>query len=98
MHLINASEVYYDFFRRAGKSKADELQQALEVNGIEIEDSLLDLWQQAGQIKAVWRRVSLADCFGIALTIREGGVLVTSDRHELERIAEAGICQVQFLR
>jgi hypothetical protein len=57
-----------------------------------------DLWRAAGKLKAEWRRVSLADCFALALTIREEGILVTSDHHELDRIAEAKVCPIHFIR
>ncbi len=55
-------------------------------------------WQEAGRLKAVHRRVSLADCFGLTLTERTGGTFVTSDHHELEPLAQAGICSISFFR
>jgi predicted nucleic acid-binding protein len=57
-----------------------------------------ELWQKAAQIKADWRKVSLADCFALALAIREKGTLVTSDHHELDPLAKAGLCEFRFIR
>lgn len=99
IHVLNACEVYYHLYRRAGKERAAKLEGLLKGYGFELIDSLLPvLWQEAGELKAEWRRVSLADCFALALTIREKATLVTSDRHELEPIAEADLCPFRFIR
>ncbi len=74
IHAINACEVYYDLYRRSGEEAAAAVESILEKSGLEIESSMSsDFWQVAGRLKAVWRRISLADCFALALTIgREG--------------------------
>jgi uncharacterized protein with PIN domain len=98
-HVLNVCEVYYHIARRAGTERADKLKDVLESYGFEIEDSLAtELWQKAAQIKADWRKVSLADCFALALAIREKGTLVTSDHHELDPLAKAGLCEFRFIR
>src|SRR6185295_9339006 len=56
------------------------------------------LWRSAGDLKAKWRRISLADCFALALAIRENATLVTSDHRELDPIAESEICSIRFIR
>lgn len=56
------------------------------------------VWQLAGNLKATQGRVSLADCFGIALARRTGGEFLTSDHHELDRLANAGLCPIRFIR
>jgi predicted nucleic acid-binding protein len=43
-------------------------------------------------------RISLADCFGIALARRVGGELVTSDHHEIDPILPLRLCPLQFIR
>jgi predicted nucleic acid-binding protein len=99
LHAVNACEVYYDVYRRGNTDDADTLETLFAEYGLELIDSLpSDLWQIAGKLKAEWRRVSLADCFALALTIREGGTLVTSDHHELDPIAKAGVCPIRFIR
>jgi uncharacterized protein with PIN domain len=99
IHILNVCEVYYHIYRRAGEKRAAELTDVLKSNGFKLEDTLLTaLWQKAGQIKAEWRKVSLSDCFALALTIQEGATLVTSDHHELDPLAQAGLCSFRFIR
>ena len=99
IHLLNVCEVYYHLYRQAGQQRADKLRDILESYGFVLEDSLVPtLWQEAGRLKAEWRRVSLVDCFAVALTIRERATLVTSDHHELDRLAEANVCAFRFIR
>lgn len=99
VHLLNVCEVYYHVYRRAGKERASKLEVILKSYGFDLIDSLVPvLWQEASELKAEWRRVSLADCFALALAIREKATLVTSDRHELEPIAQAGLCPFRFIR
>jgi predicted nucleic acid-binding protein len=42
-------------------------------------------------------KLSLADCFALALAVRTGGTLVTSD-HEFDPVAALGLCPVLFIR
>ncbi len=67
------------------------------MNIVERTDFDQSLWQEAGRLKAKGK-VSLADCFALALTNRVGGTLLTSDHHELDAIAAAGICNITFIR
>lgn len=99
MHAINACEVYYDIFRSDGEEDASSLEDILATAGIELVEALpSELWRAAGKIKAEWRRISLADCIALALTLREEGTLVTTDHHELDPIAQAGLCPIRFIR
>ncbi len=99
IHAINACEVYYDLYRRGGDVAASPVLEILESNGLVIDASIdPGFWQAAGRLKAEWRRVSLADCLALTLTIRERGLLVTSDHHELDRIAKANLCRIRFIR
>jgi hypothetical protein len=38
----------------------------------------------------------IADCFALTLAIYENGTLVTSDHHELDRLAQ--LCPILFIR
>jgi uncharacterized protein with PIN domain len=99
VHAVSACEVYYDLYRRGNTEDADTLEAILAEFGLELLEALPpDLWRIAGRLKAEWRRVSLADCFSLALAIREEGTLVTSDHHELDPIANAGVCPIRFIR
>lgn len=99
IHAINACEVYYDLLRRGNDKDAAALEGILEDTGVQLNSDLsIELWKVAGKLKAEWRRVSLADCFALALTIDQHACLVTTDHHELDAIAEAGLCSVRFIR
>lgn len=99
IHILNVCEVYYHIYRRADQERASKLEGILESYGFELDGMLVPvLWQEAGQLKAEWRRVSLADCFALALTIQEKATLVTTDHHELDPIAQAGLCPIRFIR
>jgi len=99
LHTINACEVFYHIYRRAGEARAFQLETLLQRLNFTLEPSLSSsLWHEAGKLKAAWSRVSLADCVALALAIREKGILVTSDHHEFDRIAKADLCTVLFIR
>ena len=49
-----------------------------------------DLIEPAGKLKAQWRRISLADCIALARAEERGGVLMTTDHHELDPLLAAG--------
>ena len=99
IHAVNACEVYYDIYRRGGEEDASALEESLTNAGIELVEAIPStLWRTAGKLKAEWRRVSLADCLAIALALLENGTLLTTDHHELDRIAQAAICPIRFIR
>jgi predicted nucleic acid-binding protein len=97
-HAVNLCEVYYGFARALGETSAQNLIKDLyAVRVIPREDMDQPFWQDVGHLKATCR-ISLADCFGIALARRVGGELVGSDHHELDPILPLGLCQVLFIR
>ena len=98
-HSINLCEVFYIAYRNAGEAHAQSILRDLEaVQVIERNDLDQPFWQEAGMLKAIHRRISLADCFAIVLTNRVGGTLLTSDHQELDPIAALGICPITFIR
>ena len=98
-HAVNLCEVYYDVLRVSGQPFADEAMIDLATVGITTRNDLdTAFWQEAAKLKAIHRRVSLADCFAITLTQRLSSVLVTSDHHEMDAIAQAGICSISVFR
>jgi uncharacterized protein with PIN domain len=99
VHAINACEIYYDLFRRDGEEIADGAREVLEGYGFEMVEELpFSLWRTAGKLKSVWKRVSLADCFALALAMETSATLVTSDHHEMDSLAQAGVCTIRFIR
>lgn len=97
-HALNLCEVYYDFFRSADESTAKSAVADLENLGLAVrEDMDRAFWQEVGRYKAT-NKVSLADCVAIALANRVGGEVATSDHHEFDALAAAGLCRVRFIR
>ncbi len=97
-HAVNLCEVYYDFLRRSDERIAREAVADLLAEGIiERRDLSRRFWQAVGAHKARGR-ISLADCFCIALAQRLSAHLVTSDRREFEALVPLGIVSVRFIR
>ena len=98
-HSLNLCEVYYDFHRSNGKENALAVIDGLRRNGVrERSDCHQPFWEIVGELKSRLKRVSLADCFAIALALQSGGTLLTCDHHEFDRIAEEGVCPLLFVR
>ena len=99
VHALNLTEVFYDRRRADGEEAAQIALETLQNLGIQAREDLdAAFWQDAGRIKADYRRVSLADCCGVALTRRVGGTFVTTDHHELDPLEAAGVCPIRFIR
>ena len=100
IELKNAvCEVYYDFYRSEGEQEAENI--VKELVNIEVKiryDLTSKFWRQVGKYKATIKRISLADCFALALANQEKGILVTSDRKEFEPVIPLNICQISFIR
>ena len=98
-HALNLCGVYYDFFRASNQHAAEAAISDLLGLGVEDRTDMdSEFWRDVGGLKAVHRRVSLADCCTLALSRRLGARLLTADRHEFEPILSAGIAQIEFIR
>ena len=105
VHAINMCEVYYDTLRTAAAMDAatSEAQARGDVAktiaaGVELrEDMDVEFWEMVGRLKVNPGKISLADCFVLALAIRTGATLVTSD-HEFDRIVPLSLCPILFIR
>ena len=88
------------FDAQLGARSANEATALLEATGVQIvgDETHPDLWKRAAELKSQYRRISLADCFGVALAIELGAPFWTSDRHELTALADAGVAQIHFIR
>lgn len=97
-HAINICEVYYDFLRDSGQAQADKaITDLLTAGLIERQDIDQEFWKKLGYIKA-FNRISLADCFALALASRCETALLSSDHHEFDPLVDQGICQISFIR
>jgi PIN domain nuclease of toxin-antitoxin system len=99
VHVVNLCEVYYDFVRSHDQSTAKQAIEDLLASGV-VPQSDLDtaFWQQVGDLKVNPGKLSLADCFTLALALRNGATLVTSDHHEFDPVASSGMLRVLFIR
>lgn len=97
-HAINLCEVYYHAYRLSGEQAAETAITTLANAGVLTRSDLDEaLWKQAGKIKGS-HKLSLADAVGLALTLKVGGEFITSDHHELDPLAAAGVCPISFFR
>ena len=99
IHVVNLCEVFYDLVRLMGVQSARAVIAETSRTGIAIrEDTDTEFWQRAGLYKAELKRVSLADCFCMALSERLSAEIVTADRHEFEAVEKQGLCKFNFIR
>ena len=99
VHVVNLCEVYYDFLKVSDEATAQSaIEDLKQVGLITRQDIDQEFWQQVGRYKANIKKVSLGDCFAIALVNRITGEVVTSDHHEFDAISAGGICKVKFIR
>jgi PIN domain nuclease of toxin-antitoxin system len=98
-HALNLCEVYYDFSRANGEETAHDAINDLPALGItERNDMQADFWRAMGHLKAIHKRVSLADCAALVLANELDAALLTADRHELQPLSTLSICQLKFIR
>lgn len=98
-HALNLMEVFYDTSRQLGVLTARDALDSLKRDGL-IRSTLMDeaFFEDAAQLKAQWKKVSLADCCGLALARRLNAQFVTTDRHELENLSAAKVADIFFTR
>jgi len=91
--------VIFVLHRASGAKDALEAVKDLARVGVaENADIGTEFWQAVGALKAIHRRVSLADCFAVALANKLGATILTADHHEFDALADQGICAVGFIR
>ncbi len=99
IHAVNLCEVYYDFLRVDGVQEAERVTQELIDVGVNVRSDLDDVfWRAIASYKATIRRISLADCFALALANKLNGTVLTSDRKEFEPVVILNICPITFIR
>lgn len=97
-HCINLCEVFYTFHRDGGDGAAvGAINDLFTMAVVERDDADQSFWQDVGRLKSSGR-ISIADCFALTLASRVGGSLLTSDHHELDRIASLGVYNITFIR
>lgn len=98
-HALNLMEVFYDTSRQLDVLTARDALDSLKRDGL-IRSTLMDeaFFEDTAQLKAQWKKVSLADCCGLALARRLNAQFVTTDRHELENLSAAKVADIFFTR
>lgn len=98
-HAVNLCEVFYDFVRASDlRTARSALRDLSRVGVISRRDMGRRFWQQVGELKGTIRRVSLADCFAIALAQSLNAPVVTSDHGEFDALVARKTCRVVFIR
>jgi PIN domain nuclease of toxin-antitoxin system len=88
MHAINLCEVYYDTCRVSGENKAENLFEDIKQLPIQVIWGLdKNLVKLAGKYKSRYK-ISFADSFVLALAEKEKSIVISTDHHEFEPIAE----------
>ncbi|MEO6051067.1 MAG: PIN domain-containing protein [Pyrinomonadaceae bacterium] len=99
IHSLTFCEFYYQVHRRSSKDDAAKLVDEIIEMGVNVRDDMdVEFWQTAGDLKAIHKRISLADCCALTLANRLDAELVTSDHHELDPLAAQGVCKISFFR
>jgi PIN domain nuclease of toxin-antitoxin system len=103
-HAVNLCEVYYKIIRTKGELTANQVMTDLRLLAGIVPRNDMDepFWNEIGRQLAAIRdsgnTIAMADCFAIALAIRTGGTVITSDHHEFDYVRATGICNVHFFR
>lgn len=99
IHALNAVEVFYQVSRAVDVLQARALLNGFLSRGLlERTDMDAGFREDVAQLKADWRRVSFADCCGIALARRLDAEFVTADHHELDVLSISNVAVFRFFR
>ena len=98
IHAVNWLEVQYYLLRRSEQAWQIALDRIADV-GVNLARDLDDAFLlQAARIKSHQTPIALGDTFAVALAVRRNATLLTTDRAELEKLANGGACAIEFLR
>jgi PIN domain nuclease of toxin-antitoxin system len=89
IHKANLLEVYYDLRRVVGKVEADLFLTEFKKQPITIIPDISDaLFEEAGRLKSLYR-ISFADTFALAAASISGGMVLTADHHEMDKVEQS---------
>ena len=98
MNIVNLLEVYYDIYRRVGKPKAAEELAMIKKLPIVIQSKFSnEVFEESARLKASYK-ISLADSIALAEASVSGGILLTSDHHELDVIEKQEEINFEWIR
>ena len=88
---VNLAEYYYKMCEKLGKSIAEIRYHQIRESPIEVVATDEELTRRAGEKKCVYRgKLSLADCFCLALAELKNAVILTTDS-ELAKVKEVSV-------
>jgi len=98
IHKLNLLEVYYGFYRKNGKTLADEMFADVIASGIQIiNDITNDVFTTAGRLKSSYK-LSLGDAVLLAQAIIIDAEVLTCDHHEFDQIVLAEPIVFKWIR
>ena len=99
INKVNLLEIYYGYFKEDGEEFADLQLANIENSIIKINDIISnEILRQAGKLKSIHKRISLADSLAVAQSIVSDAILVTADHHELDAIDSTGSVKFFWIR
>jgi len=103
VHSANLCETFHIIWRRDGEAKANiAIDKLLDLGVVERSDMDGEFWRDAGSLIATRRlagaSLPLGDALGVALARRLDTEFVTSDKHEIAPLHDAGLVQAFFIR
>ncbi|MDR3199925.1 MAG: PIN domain-containing protein [Spirochaetales bacterium] len=88
MNIVNLLEVYYDRLKKDA-ALARDFHNTIHDSAVQIIGMYEDeIFYEAGQFKATYKRISLGDAAGLATAACLNAVFVTCDHHELEQVEQ----------
>lgn len=98
MHMITVGELYYQFWKTDGESKAEEAWIDISKMPIRIVNSLSESFiKRVGRWTAT-RGTPYADAFVLATAEEFGVPVVTTDHQHFDPIKDAGLLEIDFLK
>lgn len=98
IHAVNWVELRY-IELRGRLLKHNPIESFLRMAQVAISDDMGEtMLENAAHIKAFYAPISLGDSFAVAFAQSTHSTLVTTDRGEMQKIADAGECDIVFLR
>jgi predicted nucleic acid-binding protein len=99
MSIVNLLEVFYGLIGDVGIERAKAMMRPLDDTPLTIIDNISQpVYQTAARLKGTYRRVSLADCVGLATAIDFSATFVTSDHHEIKAIEQREALPILWFR
>ncbi|GHV64538.1 hypothetical protein AGMMS49587_17120 [Spirochaetia bacterium] len=87
MSAVNFIEVFYEYIRVDGLEEASAILAPISETPLIIIDRIpCAVSQEAARLKAIYKRISIADVIGLATAKDMSAAFVTSDHHEMDAI------------